>query len=134
MKVCSKCKESKSLDKFNKHKRGLTSWCKTCVQERSKQFYNEKSNILKEKRKNYYEERRKWFYDYKKTLKCSKCDENHISCLEFHHLDPNKKDFGISQALGPLNLNKEKIIKEIKKCIILCSNCHRKLHWGENQM
>jgi hypothetical protein len=131
MRECSKCKNKKPLSEFNKHERGLTAWCKDCVRERSRQYYKEKSNVLKEKRKHYYEQKRQWFNDYKKTLKCSKCDENHIACLEFHHLNPKEKDFTISEALQRLNLNKDLILKEIEKCEVLCSNCHRKLHYKE---
>jgi len=131
MRECSKCKNKKPLSEFNKHERGLTAWCKDCVRERSRQYYKEKSNVLKEKRKHYYEQKRQWFNEYKKTLKCSKCDENHIACLEFHHLNPKEKDFTISEALQRLNLNKDLILKEIEKCEVLCSNCHRKLHYKE---
>ena len=129
MRECSKCKSVKPLSEFNKHERGLTAWCKKCVRERSKQYYKEKSDVLKEKRKHYYEKRREWFNEYKKTLKCSKCDENHIACLEFHHLNPEEKDFTIAEALQKLNLSKDSILKEIEKCEVLCSNCHRKLHY-----
>ena len=134
MRKCSKCKNVKPLSDFNKHERGLTSWCKECVRERSRQYYKEKGDVLKEKRKCYYKQKREWFNEYKKTLKCSKCEENHIACLEFHHINPDKKDFGISEALGQLNLSKEKIIEEISKCEILCSNCHKKLHWENKQI
>ena len=129
MKVCSKCKENKSLDEFNKHKYGLTAWCKICVRERSKKYYNDNRNTLNEKHKQLSKEKRQWFDDYKKTLKCVKCNEDHISCLEFHHIDSTTKDFGISSAVR--YKNKEKLFKEIEKCIVLCSNCHRKLHWEE---
>ena len=72
--------------------------------------------------------------DYKATLKCDSCPENHPSCLDFHHNDANKKDVEICYAV----LNGwcwERIMKEISKCKVLCSNCHRKWHWehrGEN--
>jgi tellurite resistance-related uncharacterized protein len=134
MKECSKCKQQKPLTMFNKHKNGTTSWCKTCVQDGSKKYYNDKKEKLKEKRKIYYDSRRKWYNEYKQNLKCSLCDENHIACLEFHHTEPDKKDFNISEALGRLNLDKNKILEEINKCIVLCSNCHKKLHWNEKKI
>lgn len=69
----------------------------------------------------------KAFHDWKKTLSCSNCSENHPACLEFHHLDPSKKDFLISKIIT----SKKKLTEELKKCIVLCSNCHRKLHYEE---
>lgn len=47
-----------------------------------------------------------------------------LKALEFHHLDPAEKDFTISNDHFKL----EEAIKESKKCILLCANCHRELH------
>ena len=61
--------------------------------------------------------------------KCSACGyDKCIGALEFHHLDPSKKDFTINSGI---NLNSQKVLNEVKKCIILCSNCHRELHQSE---
>lgn len=58
--------------------------------------------------------------------KCSICGYDKCDrALEFHHIDPLKKDFGISRMLTrPINELKE----ECDKCILLCSNCHAELH------
>lgn len=58
---------------------------------------------------------------------CIRCGYNKcIKALEFHHLDPTKKDFTISNDHFKLN----EAIEESKKCILLCSNCHREFHDG----
>ena len=76
-------------------------------------------------------ELRKWFREEVLAKKsCSKCPESHIACLDFHHRNPKEKDFAVSRAIDR-KCSKEKILKEIAKCDILCSNCHRKLHWEE---
>ena len=63
-----------------------------------------------------------------KGNKCSICDYNKcIGALEFHHLDPNEKEFGIS-AKG-YTRSWELVKKELDKCILVCSNCHRELHY-----
>lgn len=77
------------------------------------------------KRKN---ELKKWLSDYKNTLNCSTCGENDKRCLEFHHKRKDKKSFQISEAIVRKGYSKEKIMKEAEKCIILCANCHRKIH------
>ena len=59
---------------------------------------------------------------------CARCEEKHPACLEFHHRDQKAKQFTISIA-AQRNWNLERIIEEIKKCDVLCSNCHRKEHW-----
>jgi predicted DNA-binding protein YlxM (UPF0122 family) len=61
--------------------------------------------------------------------KCIKCGYNKcIWALEFHHKDPNKKDFTIS-TYG--NLSWEKLKGELIKCDLVCSNCHKEIHFEE---
>jgi len=64
-------------------------------------------------------------------LKCLRCLETHISCLEFHHREPGQKDFLLSTAVSHCSL--KRIQAEVAKCDVLCANCHRKLHWDERQ-
>lgn len=66
-----------------------------------------------------------WLFEYKKTLKCQECPENYPRCLDFHHLDEKKKRACVSNLVHR-GCGKETILKEIDKCIVLCSNCHRK--------
>ena len=54
--------------------------------------------------------------------KCSKA-------LVFHHRNSKEKELDITFMINN-SMNKQKILKEIKKCQILCENCHRELHWG----
>lgn len=49
-----------------------------------------------------------------------------IGALEFHHLDPNEKDFSLSS--DGYSLSWETIKKELDKCILVCANCHREIH------
>lgn len=59
--------------------------------------------------------------------KCKKCGySKSVYALEFHHLDKSKKDFGISASGNTRSW--EKLKKELNKCIMLCSNCHREQH------
>lgn len=55
----------------------------------------------------------------------SKC----IQALEFHHLNPGEKDFNPSRTkISPKTW--EKICRELRKCVMLCANCHREVHQG----
>lgn len=59
--------------------------------------------------------------------KCEYCGYNNSpSALEFHHTNPNEKDFSISSK-GTIR-NFDKIKPELDKCIMLCANCHREEH------
>jgi hypothetical protein len=57
--------------------------------------------------------------------KCIRCGyDKCIKALEFHHIDPSKKDFTISSDRFHLL----DAVEESKKCILICSNCHKELH------
>ena len=60
--------------------------------------------------------------------KCCICGYNKCaSALEFHHKDPTQKDFTLGLNA---NIAFEKANEEIKKCILVCANCHREIHQG----
>ena len=62
-----------------------------------------------------------------KNGKCEQCGYNRcIEALEFHHVDPKKKDFNVSQR--GYTRSWKNVVKELEKCIMLCANCHRELH------
>lgn len=71
--------------------------------------------------------RTKEYNDFKSSLKCILCGENHPSTIQFHHLDPSTKDFGISSSF--LTKSNARIKKELEKCVVLCANCHFKEHY-----
>lgn len=57
---------------------------------------------------------------------CAYCGYNKCSrALEFHHLNPNEKDFGISTIL---TRNVASLKAEVDKCVLLCANCHAEEH------
>jgi predicted HNH restriction endonuclease len=51
-----------------------------------------------------------------------------VDALEFHHLDPNAKEFGISVDGVPRSW--ARVEAELAKCVLLCANCHRETHAG----
>lgn len=48
--------------------------------------------------------------------------------MHFHHVDPSQKEFAISNIKGR-SFN-EKVIAELNKCVLLCSNCHGEVESG----
>jgi hypothetical protein len=46
---------------------------------------------------------------------------------DFHHINPDEKEFGI----GALCVRAwDKLVIELRKCVMMCSNCHRLYHRG----
>ena len=88
---------------------------------------SEKAHIKKRKL-----EIRKWFWRYKSGLKCVKCGENHVATIDFHHRIGEKEN-GVSKMVAD-GYSIERILKELKKCEVLCSNCHRKIHFRNNKV
>lgn len=61
--------------------------------------------------------------------KCKLCNYNNcFSALEFHQLDPSKKEFSIGND-GQIR-SWDRIKNELQKCVLLCSNCHKEVHAG----
>lgn len=121
---CKKCNEIKPISEFYKTKRrgGKNvpySYCKDCS--------------VKRIRENHTIPYKEFAVEYKGG-KCEKCGYSKcLSALEFHHKDPSEKDFSISQMIswkGYTSKSKELMKKELDKCALLCSNCHREVHSG----
>lgn len=111
-KFCPKCNTTKPIESFYKTNKKYQSYCKSCnhnhTVERQKKF---KQQCI----------------DYKGG-KCQKCNYNKcFAALEFHHLDPTKKDFTIGHLKN--HSFKNSIKEELDKCILVCANCHREIHY-----
>lgn len=60
---------------------------------------------------------------------CCLCGYNKcIGALEFHHIEPENKKYQLSS--GNCH-NIEEDLEEAKKCILVCSNCHREIHTSD---
>lgn len=61
--------------------------------------------------------------------KCEKCGYyRNISALDFHHIDASQKSFPLDVRHFS-NCDISKLLEEAKKCMLLCANCHRELHY-----
>ncbi len=112
--TCSICQENLPLELFKVYKRGqlrrIYPYCAKCD-----------SNRVKQNKKNL----KKILVEYKGG-KCQMCGYNKaLTSLHFHHVEPQKKEFSISQYKKQ---NIENLKKEVDKCILVCANCHGELH------
>jgi len=69
--------------------------------------------------------RRLEWLKFKSNFSCSICGETNKYCISFHHKDPNTRENTISYFAKSHRL---KVLEEMKKCIPICENCHRKIH------
>jgi len=115
---------------FRKHARmkdGLASQCRSCHDKINQRWRDKnREKIVKDanERKRQIKEK---FDSWKSGKGCSKCGENDSVCLDLHHLDPEIKEYNIGDMIRR-GFSYKGIMKEVEKCIVICSNCHRKLH------
>lgn len=134
LKFCPKCKSWLPLTVFGKgakSKDKLYCYCKRCVQIYVKEFKTVNKTIILKRDRGYRATRaKKWMVilNERDLLHCSLCGYNKcFAALDFHHIDPATKEYHISKMFG-LAPNKKRIA-ELDKCLVLCSNCHRELHY-----
>ena len=133
LKHCYKCDITKSLNAFYRNagrKDGHAIWCKTCMSAYGKEYVSKhkKQQVIKTRRGHI--NRRKILTEIKTNFGCKHCGETNGPVLIFHHVDPatKKLNIGASATIG----NKwEQILKEVQKCVVLCSNCHILVHWRD---
>lgn len=114
-KTCSRCKQLKSTDNFywRKTRNTYMSYCKEC----GKNLDARKQDVFK-----------LLCLEYLGSKSCVKCGYSKcIAALEFHHIDPEQKEFSISHRRA--NKLSDQTKKELDKCIVVCSNCHREQHY-----
>ena len=111
------------------------SYCRTCQNACQRKNYNTPSG--KEKRRTWNKKTRSEIKELVTSIKvergCSIKDSHGCngikvgaSALDFHHRDPTKKKFLVSEQLRMGG--KERILNEISKCEVVCANCHRIIH------
>jgi len=116
-KHCPRCCETKKISEFYTRKstgrNDLGGYCKSC----SNKYHTNRVKEVKIK-----------MIEYKGGC-CEKCSltlkKSHYSVFDFHHRDPREKDINFTK----IKYQKWEVIKkEIDKCDLLCSNCHRLEH------
>ena len=131
MKICSVCKIKKELAcfAFDKTKKsGYNCRCKDCPKIKSNLHYiNNKENYMTRQEKKRQENTFK--LDSLKKY-CLMCGDMRKYVLEFHHKEIKDKEYTIAAITNYPWLTIE---KEVQKCIVLCANCHKELHFNEKQ-
>jgi len=121
MKKCSSCLEEKPNTEFHKQKRspdGYNTRCAPCKNNRENDRYHRNKKFVQR---------------YKLFIGCTVCGYSRDPyALELAHLDGEDKwcrsDEGWSHAAGKAvkyEWSRKKIKNEIRKCKVLCANCHR---------
>tara|TARA_S200002703_G_scaffold90601_1_gene78114 strand:+ start:422 stop:814 length:393 start_codon:yes stop_codon:yes gene_type:complete len=117
-KVCNKCGEKKDLTEFYsngytpKGSKKYKPTCKPCEQKsKLSKFYSRLADILTRQGKKY---------------ECELCGYNlNYAALNFHHINPATKKFAVNDGKSR---SLELLESEVRKCQLLCANCHAQEH------
>lgn len=116
--LCYKCKKNIKTEDFH-HRRGKaysSSYCKSCTTEQTLERIRKLKSLM---------------IEYKGGC-CQRCGyDKYQGALEFHHLDHKEKDFNPSHLRKYRFDNRTK--SELDKCILVCANCHREIHYEIKQ-
>lgn len=126
--ICNACKISKPMAEFYKQrvnektgKQYYQYTCKPCMSKKA-QVYR-KSPKGRAYQRGVRVKNKQLVRDIKGDGECYFCAEKDVVTLDFHHLRDKRLD--IADAVRG---TAKGLMHEIQKCVLLCSNCHRKLH------
>ena len=133
MKTCTKCHKEKSLDEFavRKNKNGSRqSWCRECFRLWNKEAY--KSGKRKQQIQARTKKQKAYLQSFVRRVKlrygCSECGyKKHYAAIDCHHV--GDKDKVVAQLVRD-GCSIATLKTEMRKCVLLCANCHREHHCG----
>lgn len=134
--TCTQCGSGfpANTEFFHQTKRGkygLEARCKNCRNESGKKWRKNNPEKMKEGQRNWNREVKQKCVVYKGG-KCSVC--GYVRCLaalDFHHIESKEKEFTLGQKSRRWG---KSLREELDKCLLLCSNCHRELHYANNRI
>lgn len=126
MKRCSKCKNKKPHSDFHtnvKRSDGLQTLCITCMRVRNREYYNENKAEHKLRRDKATQTLVDEIRILKEAAPCKDCGNKYPHyVMDFDHVNDDKVG-NISRLAH--DGRREAVLKEIAKCELVCSNCHR---------
>lgn len=133
-KICTICRVFKGIEEYNKGQYR----CRECESIIKKQWRDSNPDKVRLHAIKYRDLTIEWkrnnrrsmllhIYEHLADHPCVVCGEDNRICLSFHHTR-GEKIAGISQMVSK-HYSIEDIDNEIKKCDVLCHNCHMMTHY-----
>jgi len=119
MRICNICGITNEEKEFSSGR----NRCKECTKKVDRERHRIKENM----------NRAAWIITIGPN-ECAICGYNKcFAALDFHHLDPDLKEERIPALMarfGPDHPRADEVRKEMAKCILVCANCHREIHYS----
>ncbi|KKL22649.1 hypothetical protein LCGC14_2433320, partial [marine sediment metagenome] len=136
IRTCTKCGQEKLIVEFpfsSIHSTGYRPHCLECKQDAGRKSqitrrkllskqpgYGRKENARLKKR---FKTVKSMVQHLKESTPCRMCGGKFpYYCLDYHHLDSKSKKFSLHRIRST---SKTRALKEMEKCVVLCSCCHR---------
>ena len=121
---CVKCGISKEPDGFawrSKRNNERHARCKECYREAMKDHYRDNKDQYIKKNKEAKHRKTEFLIKLREETPCNDCGNKFpYYVMEFDHLKHKKED--VTTLVGS---SWKKLLTEIKKCDLVCANCHR---------
>ncbi len=133
MKTCCRCKNEKDIEAFginNSNPDGRQKYCRECKRGIARKWYNSSckdahiANVRKNNRR-YRKIAQDLVWEYLKQHPCVDCGQTDPIVLEFDHKNGKTKEDEISRLVSQCG-GLGKLQREMKKCQVLCSYCHKR--------
>lgn len=128
-KRCHACKQDKDVSEFHKNRStrdGLAEACKPCRKEIDRKYLDQNREAYNARMRRYFTKRKARISEIKSTKGCLCCREAEPCCLHFHHMRDKSFEIATHAKCKPW----PEVEAEIAKCVVLCANCHAKVHAG----
>lgn len=130
MKRCAKCGIEKPPEDFHRHGEGRQPSCKVCAIANRVEYYKQNKAHELAVRHAYIVSRRAWYVSLKQGRPCSDCGGVfHHSAMQWDHVSAEDKSLNVAD-LYRKSASKTAILVEIKKCELVCANCHALRTWN----
>jgi hypothetical protein len=138
-KPCAKCGELKALMEYARSPKGggRHSWCRECVRENDRERYKTQRNTIVRRNRQHRQITRGVNLKLKQArggcealrIGLRQCDFQEFDLMQWHHLDPSTKVGDVSHFAQ--RGNSRMMREEIRKCALLCPNCHAVIERGK---
>jgi hypothetical protein len=121
---CAMCGLLKPQSDFHNSRTGQFSYCRECRRAYDRRYYHERGKTARQGRKRARATRaRAWMAGLKEGLPCTDCgDVFPVWVMHWDHIPGYEKLGCISEMVG--NRSRAITIAELKKCELVCANCH----------
>ena len=122
-KRCGSCRIEKPFDDFHRRGRGYQTWCKVCRRAYDSAYHRATRPLRVEQKKERHAEFVGWYLALKEGKPCADCGQTyHPAAMQWDHLPGAQKLASVADLCR--KNNRRRVLEEIAKCELVCSNCH----------